>query len=525
MNTQNTHADAPPVMPSGNLTPAQQQALRDLEHAMTLDAEDCQRKAPAVLEDARASLMLDACSTAGNGQTGLTLWAALVLRVPLVDDTGCTTMYTDGDRICYDARFVVGMPLHVVKAVLVHEAVHVAYGHAALLAELQRKETHWLPARLAEVFNVCADYMVNAILDAGGYRLPMWALRHAFYGARDLLETLRIARGQLPRQQQPQQDDSSGTGSGTGTGDTEDDSSSTDGSAGAGTGDDDSADADDSTDGAGAAPDGTEDDSADKQGTGTGSADDSAEDAADGQNGQQQQPTLADMADMAGGVRPRTASQPATQGTFDLDTALHESIMFASGAGDLPSALRESIEARLKPVTPWQALVRRWLRKRLPAQTSYTRQNKRKPLLAGKKRKPRKVLLAIDVSSSVRHDLAARFMSEVDALLHTLNTEVHVMYVDTQCLHMERLQPRQRLKYRRVSGGGTSYQPVWDQMRKEKYSACIYFTDLQVWRTDHWHSKPPCDVAYAVYEQPSSYYMDMVDTRHASVLPLWHTLK
>lgn len=88
-------------------------------------------------------------------------FASLALRLVVVKDETCETMWTDGVRIGYNEQFVNKITLDEVKGVIVHEVLHCANKHH--LRRGPRDMKKW---------NVACDYAINYILKAAGYKLP-----------------------------------------------------------------------------------------------------------------------------------------------------------------------------------------------------------------------------------------------------------------------------------------------------------------------------------------------------------------
>lgn len=100
------------------------------------------KKARDKLTKARAGLILDA-----------PFWGSLALRLPLIEDPGCATMWTDGTRIGYDPADVEEVNLDVLKTSIAHEVMHVVLGHQ--FREDDREHGQ---------FNMACDYALNPLL-------------------------------------------------------------------------------------------------------------------------------------------------------------------------------------------------------------------------------------------------------------------------------------------------------------------------------------------------------------------------
>ena len=92
-------------------------------------------------------VMLKAKNKLMNSESGL---ASILLGLPLEEDSSFDTMATDGQVIKYNPDFVLGLPMDEIKAVLIHEALHVVWGH-----HLRRGDRH------PKLWNIATDYAIN----------------------------------------------------------------------------------------------------------------------------------------------------------------------------------------------------------------------------------------------------------------------------------------------------------------------------------------------------------------------------
>jgi predicted metal-dependent peptidase len=107
-------------------------------------------KAKDKIIKARSSLVLTA-----------PFFASLALRLKLVEDLSCDTMWTDGISMGYSPVFVEPLPLEEVKGLICHEVMHVACNHNTRRG--QREFRNW---------NIACDYAVDPIVNAAGFTQP-----------------------------------------------------------------------------------------------------------------------------------------------------------------------------------------------------------------------------------------------------------------------------------------------------------------------------------------------------------------
>ena len=94
------------------------------------------------LVKARAALVLDEH-----------FFGSLALRLTLVEDRSCKTLWTDGSSLGYNPAFVDALSMRALKGVVCHEVMHCALGHHA------RRDN-----REKEKWNVAADHAVNPLI-------------------------------------------------------------------------------------------------------------------------------------------------------------------------------------------------------------------------------------------------------------------------------------------------------------------------------------------------------------------------
>jgi len=93
-----------------------------------------------------------------RGRSSLVLlqvfYATLLFKLDTVPDWNAGTAYTDGRVIGYNPNYIVSLTMDNVRALLIHEVMHVAFGHH--LRKGNREHTKW---------NWACDYAINWIID------------------------------------------------------------------------------------------------------------------------------------------------------------------------------------------------------------------------------------------------------------------------------------------------------------------------------------------------------------------------
>jgi predicted metal-dependent peptidase len=110
-------------------------------------------------------------------------WAVLALSLPMVEDPGCGTAWTDHKRIGFDPKFIESLPLDVVLFVIAHEVAHVMFLHA-----LRRGD------RDPMLWNIACDHAINILLKKCGFTIWSKAccdMRFAAMSAEQIYEQLK----------------------------------------------------------------------------------------------------------------------------------------------------------------------------------------------------------------------------------------------------------------------------------------------------------------------------------------------
>ena len=92
-------------------------------------------------------------------------FGALALRLDWVADEQCPTMATDGKSVIYNPAWVLQISAEELKAVAIHEIMHVALMHPLRIGDRD-------PMRC----NIAMDYAINILLHECNYNLPDGAL-------------------------------------------------------------------------------------------------------------------------------------------------------------------------------------------------------------------------------------------------------------------------------------------------------------------------------------------------------------
>lgn len=91
---------------------------------------------------ARSLLVLDDC-----------FFGSLVLRLKMVEDLSCNTLWVDGSEMGFNPKFVDSVSMEVLEGCLCHEVMHCALSHHTRRGDRDPKK-----------WNVAADYAVNPLI-------------------------------------------------------------------------------------------------------------------------------------------------------------------------------------------------------------------------------------------------------------------------------------------------------------------------------------------------------------------------
>ena len=156
----------------------------------------------------------------------------------------------------------------------------------------------------------------------------------------------------------------------------------------------------------------------------------------------------------------------------------------ARALGKLPDQLKRMIRDTLEPALPWQEILARYLTENSREDYNWKQANRRylhAGLYLPENRKPSLGTLAvlIDTSGSIRQRELDTFAAELRAILSAFpDTEIEVIYVDSEVAHTESLSIH-NLELHARGGGGTDYRPGFRHIEEQALQpACaIYFTD------------------------------------------------
>ena len=101
-------------------------------------------------------------------------FASIALRLKLIKDPSCETLWTDSEYLGYNPEYVVSISLDELKGIIAHEVMHVAMLHP--FRRMGREHSRW---------NIAGDYAINGIIEEADFTLPASRLRNPEYDGKE----------------------------------------------------------------------------------------------------------------------------------------------------------------------------------------------------------------------------------------------------------------------------------------------------------------------------------------------------
>jgi len=333
-------------------------------------------------------------------------FGALALRLAVVEDPSCDSMWVDGVRLGYNQTYVDKLDDLELRGVLAHEVLHVANGHCWRMGA--RDQNRW---------NRACDYAVNPLVISAQFKLPQGVLLDGRYLGKSAEEIYAMLR-QEESSQQP------------------------DPSAGGGTG----------------AP-------------------------APQQSGGQ---TPVPQANGCGEVRQYTGEdKPAVESEWRV--AVNQAAKAARMRGALPGELEHLVEAALRPLVDWRAVLHRFASEAARADYSWKVPNRRYAHLglylpSLHSEAVGDAVFVRDSSGSVFDETQRQFAAEIIAVHQQLQpSRLIVIDCDTRVTQVQVFERDEVVDLQPIKGGGgTSFKPpfAWLEQEGIEPAFLVYLTDL-----------------------------------------------
>jgi len=423
-------------------------------------------------------------------------YGCLALNMRLVaDDPRVPTMAVDGKHLYVNEEFAATLSDDELRGVLVHEVMHMAYGHPFRRGHRKHK-----------LFNVAGDYAINRDIMADGFTLPRSRLYDAMYDglpaeaiyARLYEERAKAAKKEREeRERQRQEQEAAGGGQPDDGEDGEDSEGSTPSKRSKGSETDDAEpvegegekgdeegeleDEEEQSSSSRAQPDEEDEDDDDDAGQGSAPEDDDLDDLDD----------LFDDEGGCGGFMDAAAEGDPIQNEeleAEWKAKVFQAAAIAKAAGNLPAGAKRLIEEYRKPTkADWRTLLRSFVQASSSKDYTWSRPNRRYVAnglyLPGMESDAASLMLVgIDTSGSVNEQVLAVFADELQSLLDSGATDrVQVVFCDTK-IHGEPVEffRGDKVVLEPKGGGGTDFAPVtaWAAEQAHEAACLIHLTDL-----------------------------------------------
>lgn len=190
----------------------------------------------------------------------------------------------------------------------------------------------------------------------------------------------------------------------------------------------------------------------------------------------------------------------------------------AVGAGNVPAAMkrliselteakrdwRNEISATIKSINKNDYTMQRIGRRSFSVSSAFGRDM----IFPGniEEEKP-EVAIAIDTSGSMSEHMIRDLLSEVNGMMEQFTDYIlHVWFFDTECGGYVKFTPENREDINTIEiygGGGTMFMPNWDFMKENKImpDRFLMFTDGGCW-DDEWGDPLYCDTLFLIHSNP-----------------------
>ncbi len=364
-------------------------------------------------------------------------FGVLALRLEIVEDPSCDTMWTDGRTLGCNPDFLSRLTFEETVGVIAHEVLHSAMGH-----------TYRRGTRDRHTWNEATDYTINGTLREAGFKLPAGGYYNGTFARmtpEDVYEIIKKDEGK----KKPNPGDTSGSGS-----------------EGKGEGD------------AGEKGGGNDDRPGDPGRSGE-VRDVPSKDGGEGGEADRREAEI----DWKVAVS-QAASMAAAMGD-GMSEAIERAVKeILRPSIDWASALHRFVHEQTAKTETWNPPDRRFI-----WQGVYV------PGLGG--REAGHIVVGFDTSGSIGGAIVEKFAAEIAAVRDEVGAEVTVIYADNAVRRVEHFDKGEEIVLHPAGGGGTDFGPVFEYVDRENIQpAClIYLTDLA---GTFPREEPPYPVLWAV---------------------------
>lgn len=376
---------------------------------------------------------------------------ALVLRLPMIeaDPKWCNTTATDAKQFFYNPNFIKDLKAEETQFVLAHEALHCALSHFA-------RRGH----RIKNKWDMACDYAINPILRDEGLLMPLGSLYMPTYKGMTAEEIYPLLKDNehsetLDQHLYDKQDEVEGGNQ-------------------------------------------NETNPLDQQQKqpppGENSSDGGSRSEHDPQAGSDQsqlkseagQPQNSTTDEIANTAPDPLNNQEKQDLHVQWQQRLAGAAQQAQQAGKLSEGMARMVDFFLQPTLPWRMILAQHMNSFSRDDYSYTRPSSRRgnPAIYPSLRSPQmNVVVALDVSGSIKRKLLSEFISEIDSLKAQVRARVSLLTCDSRITSgspwVYETWEKCELPEKIMGGGSTDFNPVFDWVNdnQQQPDLLIYFTD------------------------------------------------
>ncbi len=168
----------------------------------------------------------------------------------------------------------------------------------------------------------------------------------------------------------------------------------------------------------------------------------------------------------------------------EIKQALVQAAMIAKRQGKLPEFVSRLIDEMLQPKISWQEVLSRFLAE--IQRNDYTwKKPSARYLYSGiylpslENLEAGKIILIVDTSTSIDHNMLNQFAAEVQDIINTFSMHLMVIYVDTKVQSVQEVEPDTPVQLTPKGGGGTDFRPGFRYMDQHDLQpkVVVYLTD------------------------------------------------
>lgn len=165
--------------------------------------------------------------------------------------------------------------------------------------------------------------------------------------------------------------------------------------------------------------------------------------------------------------------------------AMAQAAHIAKMQGRLPASLERLIDGLMQPSTNWREQLQSYLTEKKPADTSFSRPNRRYIsqgiyLPSTIYEVTGELVVMVDTSGSIGQRELDIFGSEINSIHHTIKpTKTIIIYCDAAVNRVDEFVEGDEIVLKLVGGGGTSFRPPFQWLKQHGITphAAVYLTD------------------------------------------------